>query len=70
MKKKTTKPKIESDEQDIVICCAESIDFGFEDRVPRTMAEMTPDQLERIKKRAMALQKKLEQQDDSSKDSQ
>lgn len=69
MKKKTTKRKIESDEIEL-IKCADSIDFGFEDRVPRTMAGMTPDQLERIKKRAMALQKKLVQKDDSSKDSQ
>ena len=60
MKKKTTKPEYENDSIEIIGTLEEKCLFGFDSDIQRAMTSIPKDKRERMMKRVMALQKKLE----------
>lgn len=66
MKKNTKKPK--ADDRPFELTLEHRANFGFSQDVPHSIADMSPEELEKIKKRVMALQKRYEQKAKPPKD--
>lgn len=68
MKKDTKKPKADDDSFELTGVLEHRANFGFSQDVPHSIADMSPEELEKIKKRVMALQKRYEQKAKPPKD--
>ena len=69
MKKKKAYPKRTEEDNEFMLVCADSIDFGCDDRIPRTTAQLDPEKraqlMEKAKKRLEKLQKKTDTTQDN-----